>query len=63
MSEPMEEMDFSPLQAVIEEQAQYIEALKEEKEALEDRLSDLESELANRDDALSQIERLSTLYV
>ena len=63
MSEPMEVEDFSPLQAVIEEQAQYIEALKEEKEALEDRLSDLESELANRDDALSQIERLSTLYV
>ena len=63
MSEPMEVEDFSPLQAVIEEQAQYIEALKEEKEALEDKLSDLESELANRDDALAQIERLATLYV
>lgn len=63
VAEPMEEMDFSPLQAVIDNQKGVIEELQERIEELENKVTELESDILDRNDALSQIERLATLYV
>lgn len=61
--EPMEELDFNPFLELIERQSEQIDVLKELIEDLQNKVTELESDLADRDDALSQIERLSTLYV
>lgn len=61
--EPMEELDFNPFMELIERQSEQIDVLKELIEDLQNKVAELESDLADRDDALSQIERLSTLYV
>ena len=73
----MEELDFSPLQEVIKEQEQYIAALTDElddykasyatlereKEDLEDKVTELETDIIVRNAALEQVGRMVSEYV
>ena len=73
----MEEMDFSPLHATIDEQALRISRLEEEladykasftviereKEDLEDKVTELETELSERTEALEQIANVVSRHV
>lgn len=61
--EPMEEMDFEPFQAVIDEQKKYIEALQNEVDSLRKYAEELEKDRDNRDNALLDIEKLVKQYV
>lgn len=75
--EPMEELDFSPLQEVINDQKKYIEALQDElddykasfstlereKEDLEDKVKELETDIILRNTALEHIGNLVSDYV
>lgn len=73
----MEELDFNPLQEVIERQQEQIEALTEElddykasyatlereKEDLEDKVTELETDIILRNETLEHIGRLVSEYV
>lgn len=61
--EPMEELDFNPFMELIERQSEQIDELKELVEDLQNKVAELESDLADRYDALSEIKRLATPYV
>ena len=66
----MEELDFSPLQAFIEEQTSTISDMQDEIDALTTRIEELEDELSemtrdrdDRDNALEKIKSLADDYV